>query len=396
MEKFWLKESIQSMRLKIESLKTLDDQIIELIASETTEGVEKRIEKEIENSDSVRAELNEIVMRIEEMMSKFESLPSLVQPSTAPSAQVHSNMASGIPQQSKAKARLPKLEVRKFNGKVQEWQEFWDAFESAIDQNESLTAVDKFAYLRSLVTEPARSTIAGFSLTEVNYAAAVDVLKKKYGKETAIQRAHVNDLLNLAPVFSDKDTTRLRKLYDICSAHFRGLRALGVDKTTFAAVVVPAVLQKMPEAFRLTITRGADFLNWTMEELLSAFLKELELREITDQRLSFDEMLTVLVEVEGTLNARPLTYDDNNPSEEVLTPSHLIHGRRIHSLPEVLESEEEFGESSAMYTRRHKYMTKKLQHFWKRWQWEYLTALRESHKNKTAGKGRSLRKEMLW
>ena len=32
-DKFWLKESIQSMRLKIESLKTLDDQIIDLIAS---------------------------------------------------------------------------------------------------------------------------------------------------------------------------------------------------------------------------------------------------------------------------------------------------------------------------------------------------------------------------
>ena len=57
---------------------------------------------------------------------------------------------------------------------------------------------------------------------------------------TAIQRAHVNDLLNLAPVFSDKDTTRLRKLYDSCGAHFRGLKALGVDETTFAAVVVPA------------------------------------------------------------------------------------------------------------------------------------------------------------
>jgi len=176
------------------------------------------------------------------------------------------------------KARLPKLEVRKFHGKIQEWQEFWDAFESAIDQNEGLMAIDKFSYLRSLVTEPARSTIAGFSLTAANYAAAVDVLKK-YGKETAIQRAHVNDLLNLAPVFSDKDTTRLRKLYDSCSAHFRGLKALRVDETTFAAVVVPAVLQKLPEAFRLTITRGADFLNWLMEELLSAFLKELELRE---------------------------------------------------------------------------------------------------------------------
>jgi len=110
---------------------------------------------------------------------------------------------------------------------------------------------------------------------------------------------------------------------------------------------------------------------------------------IWKSRLSFDEMLTVLVEVEGDLNARPLTYDDDNPSKELITPSHLIHGRRIQSLPELLESEEEFGESSATYTRRHKYMTKKLEHFWKRWQWEYLTALRESHENKIAGKGRS-------
>ena len=103
----------------------------------------------------------------------------------------------------------------------------------------------------------------------MNYAAAVNVLKKKYGKETAIQCAHVNDLLNLTPVFSDKDTTHLRKLYDSCSAHFRGLKALRVDETSFAAVVVPAVLHKLPEAFRLTITRGADFLNWSMQELLN-------------------------------------------------------------------------------------------------------------------------------
>jgi len=97
------------MPLKIKSLKTLDDQIIELVASETTEGVEKRIEKEIENSDSVRAELNDIVMRIEEMMSKFQSPPPIVRPSNAPPAQVRFNMASGIPQQSKAKPKLQNL-----------------------------------------------------------------------------------------------------------------------------------------------------------------------------------------------------------------------------------------------------------------------------------------------
>ena len=143
----------------------MHDQIIELIASETVEDVDKRIEKEIGNSDSVRAELNDIVMRMEEVMSKIESPLPIVQPNTVLPAEVYSNVVSGIPQQSKTKARLPKLKVTKFSGKVQEWQEFWDFFESASDQNESLTAVYIFTYLRSLVTEPTRATIAGYCHT---------------------------------------------------------------------------------------------------------------------------------------------------------------------------------------------------------------------------------------
>ena len=127
--------------------------------------------------------------------------------------------------------------------------------------------------------EPARSTIAGFALTGANYEEAVRVLKKRYGKGTAIQQAHVNDLLSLPSVYSDQDTPRLRRLYDRCETHYRGLIALGVNENTYASVVVPAVMQNLPENFRLSITRGTEFLEWSMEQMLEAFLKELELRE---------------------------------------------------------------------------------------------------------------------
>ena len=59
----------------------------------------------------------------------------------------------------------------------------------------------------------------------------MEVLKKRYGKETAIQRAHVNDLLNLPHVFNDKDTRRLRQWCDSCETHFRGLKALSEIET---------------------------------------------------------------------------------------------------------------------------------------------------------------------
>ena len=45
--------------------------------------------------------------------------------------------------------------------------------ESSIDKNHSLSAIDKFSYLRSLVQEPVRSTKAGFTLTGANYVEAV-------------------------------------------------------------------------------------------------------------------------------------------------------------------------------------------------------------------------------
>ena len=132
---------------------------------------------------------------------------------------------------------------------------------------------------KSWVQEPARSTIAGFVLTVVNYEAAVQALKKRYGKDIAIQRAHVNDLLNMPPVYSDRDIPRLRKLFHECESHFRGLTALGVEENTYSTIVVPAIMQKLPESFRLTITRGEEFLTWSMKRMLQAFFKELELRE---------------------------------------------------------------------------------------------------------------------
>ena len=98
-------------------------------------------------------------------------------------------------------------------------------------------------------------------------------------------------------------------------------------------------------------------------------------------RLSFDELLTVLVEVEGTLNSRPLTYEYSEAGYEVLTPSHLIYGRRIQSFPDLIAEEPEENESGCY--ERFRYLTEKLAHFWKRWRNESLVNLREFHRTKS-------------
>lgn len=161
------------------------------------EEVEKRIETEIEASDSVQTELNTIINRMEDALKQLSPLPLTQQQIQNEGQNVYTRAPSSTQSPPKTTAKLPKLEVKKFNGRLQEWQEFWNSFESAIENNKGLTTVDMFAYLHSLVLEPARSTILEFSLTSKNNKAPVEALKKQYGKEMAIKRVYVNDLLNL-------------------------------------------------------------------------------------------------------------------------------------------------------------------------------------------------------
>ena len=64
-------------------------------------------------------------------------------------------------------------------------------------------------------------------------------------------------------------------------------------------------------------------------------------------KLTYEELLTVLVEVECVLNSRRLTYVYSEEAEEPLTPSHLLLGHRLlsksasTSSSENLETEEQ-------------------------------------------------------
>lgn len=97
-------------------------------------------------------------------------------------------------------------------------------------------------------------------------------------------------------------------------------------------------------------------------------------------RVTYDELYTLIVEVEAILNSRALTYVYPDGVEEPLTPSHLMTGRRLMSIPDdkdALEDDEK--DDHGVLTRRERYPATLLGHFWKRWRKEYLLELREHH-----------------
>ena len=56
-------------------------------------------------------------------------------------------------------------------------------------------------------------------------------------------------------------------------------------------------------------------------------------KTLRNAKLDYDELYTVLVEIESTLNSRPLTYVSSDELDEPKTPSHLVVGRRVNSIP---------------------------------------------------------------
>ena len=93
-------------------------------------------------------------------------------------------------------------------------------------------------------------------------------------------------------------------------------------------------------------------------------------KTLRNARLNYDELRTVLVEVEGTLDSRPLTYVSSDDPEERSTPSHLMFGRRILSVPEVTGNrkasvDRTYTVSSEDLPKRRKYLRLLLEHFWR-------------------------------
>ena len=67
-------------------------------------------------------------------------------------------------------------------------------------------------------------------------------------------------------------------------------------------------------------------------ERLVASVKRCLKKVVGRKKLSFVELQTLILEIEFILNNRPIGVDYDDDQEEVLTPNHLVFGRRLESI----------------------------------------------------------------
>ncbi|XP_055303270.1 uncharacterized protein LOC129568954, partial [Sitodiplosis mosellana] len=94
-------------------------------------------------------------------------------------------------------------------------------------------------------------------------------------------------------------------------------------------------------------------------------------RMTTSRKLTFEEMYTLLVQIEACVNSRPLCSITSDPNDlNPLTPSHLLIGEPLNAIPEpsLLSLKDQTLD-------RFQLIQKNVQLFWKRFSTEYLHTL---------------------
>ena len=194
---------------KHSALKKLDEEILELLDDD------EAIVAEITNADKFNDRIYESLAEIEVHLRGVSRVKVRDHVSVS-----SSDIAS--------KTNLPKLNLPVFNGNVTEWTTFWDLYDVAINSNDSLSPVQKFTHLRTLVSHSAKDAVAGLTLSDANYDEAIKILKDRFENRENIISKHMEELVNLGSLVVTKNN--LRVLYDKIDCHTRELRSLGYQK----------------------------------------------------------------------------------------------------------------------------------------------------------------------
>lgn len=186
--------------------------------------------------------------RVRSVTSPAPSASAATAESGEPCGSAPSQPRPGTPQTTQGTrfAALPRLQIPNFSGDRRDWQGFWDQFESSIHSNATLPRIEKFKYLLSYLTGPAKDAIEGIRLADDNYDFAVKIITNRFGRKDLLVDDHLDKLLALEPVRNSADTDKLRVLYDTVTFRINALEGLGVSPDQYSVVLHRVLLRTLP------------------------------------------------------------------------------------------------------------------------------------------------------
>ena len=155
-------------------------------------------------------------------------------------------------------AKLPKLEISKFQGTFLDWTRFWNQFETEIDKAK-LTQVAKFSYLKELLVPSVRVSVDGLPFTTEGYERAKHILKTKYGKSSEVANVHMQCIIGLSTIHG-LDPAKIHIFHEKLTSHIQVLENMG--KVKEIGGFMHATLDKLPDMRADLVRLDEDWQEW--------------------------------------------------------------------------------------------------------------------------------------
>nr|CAH7713646.1 unnamed protein product [Callosobruchus chinensis] len=145
--------------------------------------------------------------------------------------------------------RLPPIKLPTFNGHYDSWLEFKDCFLALVHNNNSLTDIQRFNYLRSSLEVEVQQIIKSIEVSSDNYNVAWQMLEQRYENKKLIIHKHLKAIFD-HPSISYESHIDLRNLYDSMTKHLRSLNSLGLETDTWDSIIIYIICLKLDATTR--------------------------------------------------------------------------------------------------------------------------------------------------
>ena len=166
-------------------------------------------------------------------------------------------------------AKLPKLNITRFQGTHLDWLRFWSQFETEIDKA-GLTQVAKFSYLKELLNPKVRASVDGLPYNTEGYERAKSILKTKYGKPSEVSNAHMQGIIAL-PTIQGSQPVKIHEFYGRLVTNVQALEMMGKIKDINGYVRV--TLDKLPGIRADLVRLDDEWQEWGFPQMLEALRK---------------------------------------------------------------------------------------------------------------------------
>ena len=181
--------------------------------------------------------------------------------------------------QPAATPKLPELNIPPYDGDPLTFRNFWDLFDVLINQNQSISDLQKYTYLVSLLRKEALDAVSGVRRCAENYPSVIQILFSRFDKPQLIRQKHYNNLTNLPKLQTDTKTKEMRQHYEYIRSNVTSLKTLDGDISGYAQMLIPKITSSLPFSLQTKVVEKTS-VNYSLDALMEAFNHHINIREM--------------------------------------------------------------------------------------------------------------------